>query len=72
VSTTVRTPQCYPEIAAADLARLLGTPLRPHELRAVRASAEHEKCPGGHHTPGVLGGWHCPCPCPCHRKDGNP
>lgn len=27
--------------------------------------AEHEHCPGGHHMPGVLGGWHCTCP--CHR-----
>lgn len=33
-------------------------------------SADHDACPGGHTTPGVLGGWVCSCP--CHREIGQP
>jgi hypothetical protein len=27
--------------------------------------ADHDRCPGGQTTPGVMGGWVCSCP--CHR-----
>jgi hypothetical protein len=26
----------------------------------------HTDCPGGQHTPGLIGGWDCPCE--CHRR----
>lgn len=56
MSTVVRTRECYPEVAAEDISRMLG-------IKAEPGPAEHEKCPGGYRQPGLLGGWHCPCPC---------
>lgn len=32
---------------------------------SVLIPPDHERCPGGQHMPGVLGGWHCTCS--CHR-----
>lgn len=64
MSVAVRTPECFPMVDPAIL--LFGASLQ---------MPNHERCPGGHHIPGVLGGWHCPCPChqfsaaPTHAVD---
>jgi len=47
MATVVRTMECFPESYAGLFAE----------------SARHDDCPGGHATPGVMGGWKCPCPC---------
>lgn len=61
VSAVIRTPECYPTRQSYTLKCLLGV------LDEPDPQPDHEHCPGGHHMPGVLGGWHCPCP--CHRKE---
>lgn len=56
MSVMVRTPECF-----------------PHLLPFTRTEAPplgHGLCPGGHHVPGVIGGWDCSCP--CHRNGGKP
>lgn len=58
MSATVRTPECFPELCPSRLF-----------LGGFVAEARHADCPGGHHVPGVIGGWHCPCP--CHRSSSN-
>lgn len=62
MSTTVRTPECFPSASPLmkAFADAFGGPLP--ELQP-----NHDACPRGHHLPGVIGGWHCPCP--CHQSD---
>ena len=35
--------------------------------KTVSIEPDHDKCPGGEHIPGILGGWDCICP--CHKKE---
>ena len=51
----IETSECFPKPK-----KLPGFP----ELPAP--PADHEHCPRGHTTPGLIGGWLCPCP--CHDK----
>ena len=51
MSALRETSECFPrELKLGDLVLPAGEP-------------DHEHCPVGQHTPGVMGGWHCPCPC---------
>lgn len=59
MSTVVHTMECYPQ-RARFFGLVFGALVESME-------PDHEACPGGHHIPGVLGGWHCPCP--CHLKE---
>src|SRR5438046_2731118 len=44
-----------------------GEPLTaPGLLMGVTPEPTHDRCPGGEHMPGVIGGWDCPCE--CHRR----
>lgn len=54
MSMIVRTLYCYPMVMNMGGGLLFDA-----------READHERCPGGHTIPGVLGGWTCPCP--CHR-----
>jgi len=42
------------------------TVFMPFSGETVPTEPNHEKCPGGFHTPGVLGGWDCSCS--CHKE----
>lgn len=53
MSAVVESAQCFPK------ALTIGTFTFP------APEACHERCPGGHTIPGVMGGWVCPCE--CHR-----
>jgi hypothetical protein len=56
VSVSILSIQCTP----FDMSKMFGGAFG----NAV-TEPNHEDCPGGQHTPGVLGGWDCICA--CHR-----
>lgn len=57
MSTRIETMECFPK--PIDF---FGTTIPAPEVN-------HGACPGGQHTPGVMGGWHCPCECHLHKAD---
>ncbi len=55
----IETQECYPRPIVFD------------DLIFPAPEPAHERCSGGHTTPGLLGGWVCPCPCH-HEKHETP
>jgi hypothetical protein len=51
VSALVLTIEC-----SGGPSEFLGIPCDP-------TPPQHDRCPGSHTTPGLLGGWHCSCSC---------
>ncbi len=54
MAAIIETIECYPK------------PIENFGITLPAPEVDHDNCPKGQTTPGVMGGWICPCP--CHRR----